>query len=255
MSAKKKIKTIVNRPIGTLTIVSLLMGGLSVATGQLGQMMGFSPLHSMSMYHIIVLLIIIQVAHHFKIYKIFHQKHISMRALMYGVLWLLPVAYALWLNPNLIYKNVIMEIGQVMASTVYQELLYRGVVLLLLINILLPQHYPMAYIVLVSAVLSALPQVYMLLTPAPLVYVLYQILWATVYGMVAVYAMVLWRNLGVIIALSVVTKLYAGFDAPVFGVPAMYVSLLWFAILALVGRMVCKPHDMVALQLKQKRTT
>ena len=245
-------KTLNTHPIATLTLGSLGSAGLSVAAGELGHIMGHSPLQSMGIYHFMVLLLIIKLANHFKVYPMLWQKHISIRALIYGALWLLPVAYALWLNPNpvyesLIHKNVIMQIGQVILSVAYQEFLYRVVVLILLINILVPRQYPMAYIVLASAVLSALPQLYMLLTPAPLVYVLYQIIWATLYAMVAVYAMLLWRNIGVMIALHAITQLYAGFDAPVLGVPAMYVSLLWFAILAIIGRILCKPNDMTEL--------
>ena len=260
MRVDKIIKIIKSRPIGILTIASLLMGGLSIASAELGRFFEFSPLHSMSIFYIIAIFAMVRTAEYFKTYKILHQKHISRRALIYGALWLLPVAYALWLNSSpiyesLVYKNIMMEIGHVIASTAYQEILYRGVVLLLLINILLPKHYPFAYIVLVGAVLSALPQLYMLLTPAPPLYVLYQIMWATLHGMVAVYAMLLWRNLGVIIALNVITKLYAGFDAPVLGVPAMYVSLLWFAILAMIGRMLCKTSDMENLLIPHKKNT
>ena len=254
MIIDKITEIINNRPIAMLTLVSLCMGGLSIASAELGRFFGYSPLHSMSIYYFIALLVMVETARYFKVYKILWQRPISIRAFIYGALWLLPVAYALWLNPDVFYKNDIVKIGQVMVTTAYQELLYRGLVLLLLITILRPKNYPFAYMVLAGAFLWALPQIYMLLTPAPLLYVLYHIIWATLYGMVAIYAMVLWRNIGVIIILHTMTQLYAGFDAPVFGVPAMYVSLLWFAILAIVGRILCQDTDMNNLLISYKNS-
>ena len=241
-------------PVAILTLASLVMGGLSVLSAELGLSMGYHPLLAMAVYDGLILGLVMGGLYYFGALNTLWQWHISTRGIIYALLWLLPVGYAVWLNPALVHQHDMMGVGRIFLSTANQEFFFRGFVVLVLIHILLPKNYPPAYIILVGAVLSALPQIYMLPTPAPLVYVLYQIIWATLYAMVAVYAMLLWRNIGVIIALHGITRLYAGFDAPVLGVPAMYVSLLWFSILALIGRILCKPHHMRVFLLNKGDT-
>lgn len=228
------------RPIMTAFLGVMAFSGLSLATGLISGSYGINPIMGTTYLHFILLLGMIGVAWRYGFLATLSTPKISLWGGIYAVLWFLPIFYSLALNPTILQNQNPQLWGQVLGLSLGQEWFYRGLIFLFLMRAFQNRNLSVVHGILVSAVLSSMGHLYTLFTPAPLVYVLYQIVWATLYGMMAGYTMVLLRSVWIVGLLHAITSLYVSFDAPVFGVPAMYVSLLWFCIMALIGRLFMK---------------
>lgn len=232
-----------NRPITTAFLGVMVFSGVSLMAGLMGQNYGFNAMETSAVMQGVLLCAMVWGAWAWGVLPLVSHTCFTMRGGVYGALWLVPVVGAVVLDPTRLYTHNFGDMVQGAVLSLGQEWFYRGVIFVFLVGVFARRSLPATYVVLMVAVVSAMGHMYTLFTPAPMVYILYQIIWTVLYGMVAGYAMVLLGNIWLVGLLHAITILYAGFEQPVFGVPALYVSLLWFCIMALVGRMLIRQTD------------